>query len=758
MSTTKAHYSCAELAAMKLPGLPTSVRGMIDRAKSQGWDSRQVKGRGGKNGMRTEYAVASMPKSVQEQIAIRRAGTHPSPEHRVLREAFAAIGQMKVREQAAQATRAAKAQEVLKELAGGLSDHEAFSLMAHCEIAEGWKGWFIKAQPLKKYKSWEPFAHAYNLAEVPVARAVREALQEISPRSVQRWVGHFETGNFAALIDRRNGDKQRGNSLFAHHALLGQAALKLMMDRPGIKTGQLCALLGTAAIDRDSGEELFPAPSYDQVYRFQKNWIGQNRELYLQATNPDAWKNQCMLALGSYTEEITALNQRWEMDATPADWLLLDEDGKRRRYTVSVIIDVYSRRIMVVMARTPKTQTHCFALRRALLAWGVPGQVVTDNGRDYQSEHFRRVLAALDIAHLTRNPFSPEEKPLVERVIKTLNHSILELLPNFAGHSVADRKAIEARKSFADRLVKPGEAVEVDLTGEAMQALINKWISGIYEQTMHGALGMSPFARAASWAGGVKRIESERVLDILLAKPANGGTRTLQKKGLHIDGAWFIAAEFGEIDVGSTVSILETDDLGRVIVYFRKNFLCIAECPERTNIDRKAIAAIADAKQRARLSAGRKALKEATRGRMDTNALLNLHLNEKAASAGKLVAPLFGAKAHQSAGLNEAARAMKAQAEIQPSPEADKLVTEARAAMAEQKVIAHPSAALNVSIVAGKTPEQRYDHWLMLDAKNKRDGDLPDEEERRWHKSFPRSTTYSAQKSMREGGLMEPGK
>lgn len=749
----KTHYSCAELAALKLPKYPTTERRWRDLVEREGWEFNEHKSRG-RGGLRREYLHS---KAVAEQIAIQRAVTHPSPEHKVLRSAFSAIEQMKVQEHAAKATRAAKAQDVLKELAGGLSDHEAFSMTAHCEIAGGWKVWFTKAQPLRKSKSWVPFASAYNLAEVPVAKAVREAYPEISPRSVQRWVTHFERNDFAALIDHRNGDKQRGNSLFAHHALLGHAAIKLMMDRPGIKTGQLCALLGTAAICRDSGEELFPAPSYDQVYRFQKSWIGQNRELYLQATNPDAWKNQCMLALGSYTEEITALNQRWEMDATPADWLLLDEDGKRRRYTVSVIIDVYSRRIMVVMARTPKTQTHCFALRLALLAWGVPQQIVTDNGQDYQSEHFKRVLAALDIAHLTRNPFSPEEKPLVERVIKTLNHSILELLPNFAGHSVADRKAIEARKSFADRLFKKGEAVEIDLAGEAMQALINKWVTGSYEQNIHGALGMSPFARAASWTGGIKRIDDERVLDILLAKPANGGTRTLQKKGLHIDGAWFIATEFGEIDVGSTVSILETDDLGRVIVYFRKNFLCIAECPERTNIDRKAIAAIADAKQRARLSAGRKAFKEATKGRMDTNELLNLHLNDRAAAAGKLAAPLFGAKAHTSAGLNEAAKALKAQAGIQPSPEAGKLVAEAHAAMAAQKVVAHPSAAQNVSIVAGMTPEQRYDYWLMLDAKNKRDGDLPDAEERRWHKVFPNSTTYRAQKSMRENRLMELG-
>ena len=205
---------------------------------------------------------------------------------------------------------------------------------------------------------------------------------------------------------------------------------------------------------------LFEAPSYYQVYRFQKAWIAENAELYLQQTNPDAWKSRAMVAYGNASEDVLRLNQRWEMDATPADWLLLDPDCKKRRYTVSCIIDNYSRRALVVVAPTPKTQTHCFALRQALRLWGVPEQIVTDNGQDYQSDHFRRVLGALGIEHRTTAPFSGDEKPHIERFIGTLNHSILETLPNFVGHNVAERKAIESRRSFADRLAKKGEIVD----------------------------------------------------------------------------------------------------------------------------------------------------------------------------------------------------------------------------------------------------------------------------------------------------------
>ncbi len=744
----KTHYSCSELAEMKLPGYPETKKGWLGLVAREQWGGQPRSKKGGGN----EYLPS---KAVQEQINIQRAVTHPSLEQQVMRTVFAELDKIKERERVAKAERAAKAQATLMEMAG-MNEQEAFDIQAKCQIAEGWKAWFMKVQPLKKSKSWDLYADAYNMAEVPISKAVREAYPHISGRSAQRWVSYYEKRDFAALIDHRDGSKLRGETVFSHHPLLASAALKLMMDRPSISTQHLYELLGAAAIDRATDELLFTPPSYHQVRRFQKNWIENNKELYLQWTNPDAWKSQYMLALGSYTEEITALNQRWEMDATPADWLLLDEDGKRRRYTVSVIIDVYSRRIMVVVARTPKTQTHCFALRQALLAWGVPQQIVTDNGKDYQSEHFKRVLQALGVEQLTRTPFSPDEKPLIERVIGTLNHSILELLPNFAGHNVADRKAIEARKSFAERLCKPGEMVEMDITGEAMQVLINKWVKGIYEQREHGSLGMSPFARAASWSNGITHIDNVRSLDVLLAPPANGGTRTLQKKGLRIDDAWFVAAEFGDIDVGSEVSVMETEDLGRVIVYYRNNFLCIAECPERTAIDRKVIASMADARQRARLKEGRKQLKEVTKKNIDTNELLNLHLNEKAAAAGKLSAPMFGSTPHRSRGLDEAAKALAAQESPKPSPQAERLAAEAKAAMAQmdveqtlQKVVAHPSAAQNVSIVAGMTAAEKYDYWLKLDEKNKREGDLEDAEERRWHKVFPNSTTYRMEKSRR---------
>jgi len=60
----KTHYSAAELAAMKVPGMPGTIQGIGIRAKNEGWNTRRRAGRGGGN----EFALASLPQAAQDFI------------------------------------------------------------------------------------------------------------------------------------------------------------------------------------------------------------------------------------------------------------------------------------------------------------------------------------------------------------------------------------------------------------------------------------------------------------------------------------------------------------------------------------------------------------------------------------------------------------------------------------------------------------------------------------------------------------------
>ena len=88
-----------------------------------------------------------------------------------------------------------------------------------------------------------------------------------------------------------------------------------------------------------------------------------------------------------------------------------------------------------------------------------------------------------------------------------------------------------------------------------------------------------------------------RALDILLAEPVSGGgTRTVQKDGLHVEGGIYIAAELGPL-VGERVQVRrDPADYGRVYVFqigpndTMGAFVCIAEDPVRTGVDREEVA------------------------------------------------------------------------------------------------------------------------------------------------------------------------
>lgn len=744
------HYSCAELAALKIPSFPTTERVWRNLVAREKWGFREEKSRG-TNGTKRLYAPPpAVLKAIRKQERAIAAVENPEGLQKVMKLAIDALSTMEATDEAARAERLAKGEAFLRDIAN-LSQNASLSLQAHMEIAQAYMEWFVKHQPLRRSASWDVFCGAYKAGEVQVSAEARNTYKKFEKRSIQRWVYSYERGDYQALVDTRRKSESWNKGTFVLQPLLAAYAKKIMTERPHTKTESLFQLLKTAAIDKETGEILFNAPSYHQVFRFQKAWKKQNSELYLQKTHPDAWKSQAMVAYGSASEDVDQLNGRWEMDATPADWMLLDPDGRKRRYTVSCVIDVYSRRALVVVAPTPKTQTHCYALRLAILKWGVPKEIVTDNGADYQSHYFKRVLDSLGIHHRTTNPFSGEEKPHIERFIGSLNHSILDVLPNFIGHNVAERKVIEARRSFAERLQRKGEIVDfadvVDgsCTGEYLQARINDWVHGIYEQREHAGIGTTPFLKAAGWTGDIRTLSDERLLDILLARPAGqNGQRILQKKGILLDGAWFIAPDLARAQVGHKVDVYETEDLGRIVVHYEGEFLCIAECPERTGVDRYEIAKRASAVQKERLREARHRLKEETKGLPSTNDLLIEHLREQAALAGQLVLPAFNATPHMSHGLTQAEKAAEALSSSAPPPEIQQ--TQGLAAQADET---GGQARKVVQIVKPKksrtecTPAENYAEWCELRERQER-GETLSRIDERFIETWPTSGKGSA--------------
>lgn len=75
---TRGYYSVKELVAFGLPEFPGSPKGWYDLLKREGWEFRDVPGKGGKSGMLREYKP---PPHVMDLIEQRLQGTlPPAPE------------------------------------------------------------------------------------------------------------------------------------------------------------------------------------------------------------------------------------------------------------------------------------------------------------------------------------------------------------------------------------------------------------------------------------------------------------------------------------------------------------------------------------------------------------------------------------------------------------------------------------------------------------------------------------------------------
>ncbi len=336
---------------------------------------------------------------------------------------------------------------------------------------------------------------------------VRKAKGHIAPSSLWNWRKLESEGAIAALDGRWTPRK----SVLDRAAGVREYILGSVLKGRDISAAQLrdevVATFGdrVEVIDARTGEiTAAPIPTAGQICRWLNAWKDENADFLLHVTNPDKWRSKNRVALGDLYGHIERPNQLWEIDASPADLMLLEDDGKTAgRYTLYVLIDIYTRRIMVLVTRTAATAGALLLLKKGIEAWGKPEMVRTDQGSDFISFEAKRFFALLGIIHDDCTAYSPEQKGAAERHVKTVQHGIINQLPGYIGHSVTDRQKIEAVKAFSARLGQgEREAFAIEIGRAELQATLNDWCEFKYAHAPHGGLkGETPFNRATRWPG-----------------------------------------------------------------------------------------------------------------------------------------------------------------------------------------------------------------------------------------------------------------
>jgi len=603
----------ADLAG--LPGMPGSERGVLKMAKREGWRSRRRAGTKAQ-----EYDPGDFPKATRDEWRRREAISIAS---RAAKE-FSAVARIQVAEAVAEQARWRNVQRGMARYAG-FTGSKKDRADARSDMVGALRS-YAKARQMGLYTAADQFAADYNAGRIEVTDVARRVVgDQVSAVSLRRWDKAIRERSSAALA----GDygNRAGDGLIDRTPALYELVVGLLVEKPHVSA----KVIYRAIQARFSGTET-PVPGLRSLQRWLVAWKRDNAQVFCAVRNPDEWKNKYMVAFGSVDESIVRLNQRWEMDSTPADVMLTDG-----RHTIVQVCDVWSRRRMFLVSKSSSSQALCLALRRALLEWGVPELVKIDNGQDYVSHRFQRVLRDLAIDENRSAPFSPWEKPFVERGFRTFLHDLFELLPGFIGHNVSERAALEAKQAFADRLFKKNAVVEIKMDSRSLQSFCDRWVKSIYETEPRASLGkLTVQEKIASYTGTVRMVEDERMLDVLLAEAPDGhGQRVVGKKGLRIDNLVFIAPELTAL-VGQPVHVRYTEDVGRVVVFHDDAFVCVAECPEALGISRHELAIEAKARQTAETQAAKREMKAIAR-KVRTHELLDEILDRREAAADNVI-------------------------------------------------------------------------------------------------------------------------
>ncbi|WP_445945462.1 DNA-binding protein [Shewanella sp.] len=550
---TKEWFSTGEIAQL----LTVGDRRVRERAKQEGWIKQKRSGLGGG----FEYHLDSLPEAAK--LAIAKQAAHLSLHQPAgMVKVGHAIANVNLPSKSAVDKATSMQQYInLPEKSRTRAEAKSLIIKAKDSFCEPY------LQLRKLVQGEKAFCNSYTKKSLPLPAWVYQTITSISMATIRRWEKLIKEQGEHAL----GGRYQRQQvSLIDTQQELADFLKGLITAKPHLKdkANQLKKL--TEIYVYKSGAP-WQVPSVSSIRRWVNKWADDNQAAYVFTTNPKKFNDKYRSAVEKMYPWMTAPNDVWEFDSTPVDAML-----KEGRHSIIAVIDCFTRRVKLLVSPTSSSEGICLLLRKTLLSWGIPnvgGLMRTDNGSDYVSIRTTSIYHLLDLEQSRANPYSGWEKPFIERFFKTLSHDLIELLPGYIGHNVADRETIEARKEFAVRLKersqKENQKADFNLrmTQPELQQLLDNWVDAYYHQQPHAGLNKQTPSQAYNATNYVvKPILAPEALDLLLNF---AGEAVVLKGFIKINSLRYTAPELLEHHwKGKKVRVfLDPSDVGRAFIY-----------------------------------------------------------------------------------------------------------------------------------------------------------------------------------------------
>jgi putative transposase len=472
-----------------------------------------------------------------------------------------------------------------------LSERARLERDARLAIVSSFNG-FVRGLNIGHANRVALFTDKYNAEKITVEPWVRQVVPTLSTRSLKRWRSAQQDGLTSALaVDPAKSRKGTGVLDTANGGAVRAFILACIASQPHLSADHVRKMcrseFGDSLNSVSKGvEKVIDMPPVRTFRHVIMQLKSENHVILTKLTNPDLYRSTMAPSGVGTQSHITEPNMLWMIDASPVDALCTDG-----RHSMYACIDIATRRVVITISRTPRASAVALLIRKAILEWGVPDKIKTDNGSDFVAQDTKRLFASLGIEMELSDAYSPQQKGHVERVIGTFQRDFVALLPGYIGHSVADRKAIEGRKSFAARLGETdAETFGVSLNGQELAKLADEWVEKVYQHRPHSGLkGVTPWQAAAASSKAIRTVDA-RALDLLLMPVAGkDGQRTVTKFGVKIDHRHYMTP----FALPGTAVFVRQDphDLGKAYVFAQDGgqYLGEAVCPELCGIHPEAV-------------------------------------------------------------------------------------------------------------------------------------------------------------------------
>jgi putative transposase len=385
---------------------------------------------------------------------------------------------------------------------------------------------------------------------------------KVSVRTMQRYISAWRDKGLVGLQNDMRSDKGKSRM----DSELQAYATTLFRNRK--RNGREFNRLDIYKRVKQKAIELnLPPPGRTAVYDFLKPLYEEEESK--RSVRSSGWQGEKLLLNTKQGDNLNVeeSNQVWQIDHTPADILVVDDDGNLLGCPwLTTVVDSYSRCIIGfnIGFDAPSSKVVALALRHAILpkrypesyglkeewgTFGLPRNIYTDNGKDFRSDHAQQIAGQLGFAWHYRS--RPSEGGIVERFFKTLNQQVWSKLEGYKGSNVQERP--EGAEKYA-----------VYNLEQVRRGLV-RYIVHQYNQDIDRRTNQTRYQR---WEAGLIHtpvLPSERELDICLMKQA---TRRVQRNGdISFEGITYRGENLAGY-AGKQVSLrYDPDNLGIIYIY-----------------------------------------------------------------------------------------------------------------------------------------------------------------------------------------------